>query len=37
MEFIKLNCPLIKDPMEKWKNELNRAFLKEEVQIAKNT
>jgi hypothetical protein len=29
--------PKINDPMKKWTNELNRAFSKEDVQIAKNT
>jgi hypothetical protein len=31
----KLNSPKINDPMKKWANELNRAFSKEEVQMAK--
>jgi hypothetical protein len=31
----KLNSQRINDPMKKWANELNRAFSKEEVQMAK--
>jgi hypothetical protein len=31
----KLNSQKINDPMKKWANELNRAFSKEEVQMAK--
>jgi hypothetical protein len=31
----KLNSQKINDPMKKWTNELNRAVLKEEVQMAK--
>jgi hypothetical protein len=27
----------INDPLKKWANELNRTFLKEEVQQSKNT
>jgi hypothetical protein len=34
-ELKKLNSQKINDPMKKWANELNRAFLKEEVQMAK--
>jgi hypothetical protein len=33
--FQKLNSQGINDPMKKWANELNRAFSKEEVQMAK--
>jgi hypothetical protein len=36
-EIKKLNSPKINDPMKKWANELNRAFSKEEVRIAKST
>jgi hypothetical protein len=36
-ELKKLNSPKINEPMIKWTTELNRTFLKEEVQIAKNT
>jgi hypothetical protein len=32
----KLNNQKINDPMNKWTNKLNRAFSKEEVQIAEN-
>jgi hypothetical protein len=32
----KLNSAKINDPMKKWSSELNRAFSKEEVQMAKN-
>jgi hypothetical protein len=32
----KLNSQTINDPMKKWTNELDRAFPKEEVQMAKN-
>jgi hypothetical protein len=32
-----LNSKKINDPMKKWAKELNRSFLKEEVQISKNT
>jgi hypothetical protein len=35
MELKKLNSHRIDDPMKKWANELNRAFSKEEVQMAK--
>jgi hypothetical protein len=35
-ELKKLNSQIINDPMKKWANELNRAFSKEEVQMAKN-
>jgi hypothetical protein len=35
MQFKKLNSPKINDPMKKWVNEQNRAFSKEEVQMAK--
>jgi hypothetical protein len=31
----KLNSQKINDPVKKWANELNRAFPKEEVQMAK--
>jgi hypothetical protein len=34
-ELKKLNSPKINDPMKKWTNELNRAFSKEEIQMAK--
>jgi hypothetical protein len=34
-ELKKLNSQKINDPMKKWANELNRAFSKEEVQMAK--
>jgi hypothetical protein len=34
-ELKKLNSPKINEPMIKWTTELNRTFLKEEVQIAK--
>jgi hypothetical protein len=36
-EFKKLNSQKINDLMKKWTNDLNRAFSKEEVQMAKNT
>jgi hypothetical protein len=36
-ELKKLNSQKFNDPMQKWANELNTAFLKEEVQMAKNT
>jgi hypothetical protein len=34
-ELKKLNSQKINDPVKKWASELNRAFSKEEVQIAK--
>jgi hypothetical protein len=34
-ELKKLNYQNINDPIKKWANELNRAFSKEEVQMAK--
>jgi hypothetical protein len=34
-EFKKLNSPKFNDQMRKWPNELIRAFVKEEVQMAK--
>jgi hypothetical protein len=34
-ELKKLNSPKINDLMRKWANEMNRAFSKDEVQIAK--
>jgi hypothetical protein len=34
-ELKKLNSQKINDPMKKWTNELNRAFSKEKVQMAK--
>jgi hypothetical protein len=34
-EIRKLNSPKTYDPMKKWANELNRAFSKEELQMAK--
>jgi hypothetical protein len=36
-ELKNLNSQGINDPMKKWANERNRAFSKEEVQMAKNT
>jgi hypothetical protein len=36
-ELKTLNYPKISDPLKKWANELNRAFSKEEVQMAKKT
>jgi hypothetical protein len=36
-ELKKLNSPKTNDPTKKRENELNRAFLKEEVQMAKNS
>jgi hypothetical protein len=35
-ELKKLKSQKISDPMKEWVNELNRAFSKEEVQIAKS-
>jgi hypothetical protein len=35
-ELKKLNFQNFNDPMKKWSNELNRAFSKEEAQMAKN-
>jgi hypothetical protein len=34
-ELNKLNSPQINEPMKEWANELNRAFTKEELQMAK--
>jgi hypothetical protein len=36
-EFKKLNSQKINDPVKKWATELNRAFSKEEIQMAKKT
>jgi hypothetical protein len=36
-ELKKVNSPKLYDPMNKWANEVKRAFSKEEVQMAKNT
>jgi hypothetical protein len=36
-ELKKLNSPQINEPIKKWATELNRAFSKEEIQVAKNT
>jgi hypothetical protein len=36
-EMKKPNSQRISEPMEKWANELNRAFSKEEFQMAKKT
>jgi hypothetical protein len=33
-ELKKLNSPKINEPMKKWVTELNRAFAKEEIQMA---
>jgi hypothetical protein len=35
LELKKLNSPNINAPIKKWTTELNRNFLKEEIQIAK--
>jgi hypothetical protein len=35
MELKTLNTSKINEPIKKWATELNRAFLKEEVQMAK--
>jgi hypothetical protein len=34
-ELKKLNSPKINKPIKKWANELNRTFLKEEIEMAK--
>jgi hypothetical protein len=34
-KYKKLNSPKLNDPMKKWAHELNRAFSKKEVQMAK--
>jgi hypothetical protein len=34
-ELKKLNSPQINEPIKKWTTELNRTFLKEEIQMAK--
>jgi hypothetical protein len=34
-ELKNINFPQINDPLKKWANDLNRAFPKEELQIAK--
>jgi hypothetical protein len=34
-ELKKLHYPQINEPIKKWASELNRTFLKEEVQMAK--
>jgi hypothetical protein len=36
-ELKKLNSPKLNKPIKKWATELNRTFLEEEVQMAKNT
>jgi hypothetical protein len=35
-ELKKLNSPKINEPIKKWAIEVNRTFLKEEIQMAKN-
>jgi hypothetical protein len=34
-ELKKLNSPKINEPMKKWETELNRTFLKEEIQMSR--
>jgi hypothetical protein len=36
-ELKKLNPVKISEPIKKWATELNRTFLKEEIQMVKNT
>jgi hypothetical protein len=36
-ELKKLNTQKINEPIKMWATELNRTFLKEEIQMAKNT
>jgi hypothetical protein len=36
-EFKKLNLQRLNDPMKKWASDLNKAFPKEDVQLAKKT